>query len=70
MIMTFDEFFEKVVYSEACKEMNSEGRSKLSNWLAHGYAIESTRQLVILERGEQTIMLDKDGNIWKAQKAV
>ena len=56
-------------YSKATDGMNDKATYKLANWLAHGYEITDTREVVILERKDQTLMLGKDGSIWIATKA-
>ena len=68
--MKFDGFFEKIAYSEARKGMNAKSRFRLANWVKHGFEIEATKEVSFLERGEQIIILDKDGNIWTAKKAI
>jgi hypothetical protein len=68
--MDYDEFFEKLLYGEAVNHMNEKGKYKLANWLAHGFEIKTTRKMTVIERGDETLLIDGEGNIYDAKKAI
>ena len=62
--------FDKVLYDEAVHGMNDKARYKLKNFMAHGYEIQPTVHVTVIIRNNSTIMIDKNGDMWKAVKAI
>jgi len=63
---------EHELYEEAIKGMENKARHKLANYLAHSYLITKTGEMTLIERkkDKMALILDKEGNLWIAKRAI
>ncbi len=60
----------KQLYRKVTSRMNAKARYKLANWLAHGYELQGNVLMTVVVRNDEYLLIDKHGNLWKAQKAI